>query len=67
VSEGNIDDRNFVHGTGVREPGFSTAFARIGMELRAKVAGLEVVPCYWGGIAGARLWRDGISVPGESD
>jgi hypothetical protein len=61
--EGILTTVIFVHGTGVREPGFSATFARIGAELHKRVARLEVVPCYWGGIAGARLWRDGISVP----
>ena len=53
----------FVHGTGVREPAFSTTFARVSDELRRRVPEIVVEPCYWGGVAGARLWHDGASVP----
>jgi hypothetical protein len=53
----------FVHGTGVREPAFSKMFARVSSELHARLPDLDVQPCYWGGVAGARLWHDGISVP----
>jgi hypothetical protein len=53
----------FVHGTGVREPGFSTLFDRVRSELRTRRSQLAIEPCYWGGIEGARLWHDGASVP----
>jgi hypothetical protein len=53
----------FVHGTGVREPAFSKTFARVSTELHARSQELDVAPCYWGAVAGARLWHDGASVP----
>lgn len=53
----------FVHGTGVREPGFSRLFDVIQRRLAEKRPDFAVVPCYWGETRGARLWHGGDSVP----
>ncbi|GAA4971239.1 hypothetical protein [Actinoplanes utahensis] len=53
----------FVHGTGVREPAFSTLFRQVATRLRERRPGYRIVPCYWGEVAGARLWRGGASIP----
>lgn len=53
----------FVHGTGVREPAFTRLFGLIERTLHGRLNHIEVVPCYWGGPAGARLWHQGRSVP----
>ncbi|MGY6018456.1 hypothetical protein [Streptomyces spinosirectus] len=54
----------FVHGTGVREPDYSTALERI----RAAVATLRpdarVEPCDWGSALGSHLRAGGASIPG---
>ncbi|WP_329623640.1 hypothetical protein OG357_27160 [Streptomyces sp. NBC_01255] len=54
----------FVHGTGVREPGFTGTLelVRAGLlPLRPEVA---ITPCYWGESAGSALRSNGASVPG---
>ena len=53
----------FVHGTGVRKPGFDELFARVSGEVRANWFPVNMVPCYWGEPHGARLLADGKSIP----
>jgi hypothetical protein len=53
----------FVHGTGVREPAFTRLFDFVRRTLLDRLDRIEVMPCYWGGEAGARLWHQGRSVP----
>ncbi|MFH8724396.1 hypothetical protein [Streptomyces termitum] len=54
----------FVHGTGVREPGYSEALERVREGLRPLRPEVTVTPCYWGGRAGSALRAGGLSVPG---
>ncbi|MFJ6081511.1 hypothetical protein ACIQI8_08910 [Streptomyces sp. NPDC092369] len=56
----------FIHGTGVREPGFSALAGRVAAGLGALREGLRVVPYYWGGPYGATLAADGASLPPET-
>ncbi len=56
----------FVHGTGVREPGFSALVGRVAAGLAAQRGGLEVVPYDWGAAHGARLAAGGASLPPRS-
>ncbi|MEV6508185.1 hypothetical protein [Streptomyces sp. NPDC051642] len=56
----------FIHGTGVREPGFSALAGRVAAGLAALRDGLRVVPYYWGGPHGATLAADGASLPPET-
>ncbi|MEV5609483.1 hypothetical protein [Streptomyces sp. NPDC052225] len=53
----------FIHGTGVREPGFSALAGRFAAELTALRGGLRIVPHYWGGTHGATLAAGGVSLP----
>jgi hypothetical protein len=53
----------FIHGTGVREPGFSKLAGRVAAELSALRDGLRIVPYYWGGTHGATLAAGGASMP----
>ncbi|WP_329440495.1 hypothetical protein [Streptomyces canus] len=53
----------FIHGTGVREPGFSKLAGRVAAGLTALREGLRVVPYYWGGTHGATLAAGGASLP----
>ncbi|MGW3940702.1 alpha/beta fold hydrolase [Streptomyces phaeochromogenes] len=55
----------FIHGTGVREPGFSALVGRFAAELTRLRDGLRVVPYYWGGQHGAMLAAGGASLPPE--
>ncbi|MET8828515.1 hypothetical protein ABZX40_22565 [Streptomyces sp. NPDC004610] len=55
----------FVHGTGVREPGFSKLAGRVAAGLTALRPGLRVVPYYWGEPYGAALAGGGLSLPPE--
>ncbi|MEV8531917.1 hypothetical protein [Streptomyces sp. NPDC051211] len=57
----------FVHGTGVRETGFSELIRRFGEGLSGSISGHTVVPYYWGTEHGARLAADGASLPAETD
>jgi hypothetical protein len=56
----------FIHGTGVREPGFSALAGRVAAGLGALRDGLRVVPYYWGGPHGATLAGGGVSLPPET-
>ncbi|UXI81317.1 hypothetical protein N6Q81_26395, partial [Streptomyces vinaceusdrappus] len=53
----------FIHGTGVREPGFSALAGRFAAGVSALRGGLRVVPYYWGGAHGAALAAGGASLP----
>ncbi|MCJ1680093.1 hypothetical protein MTF65_22675 [Streptomyces sp. APSN-46.1] len=53
----------FIHGTGVREPGFSDVYGRFTAGLRDVAPGVRVSPYYWGAELGARLGAGGLSVP----
>lgn len=53
----------FIHGTGVREPGFSKLAGRVAAGLTALRDGLRIVPYYWGGMHGATLAAGGASIP----
>ncbi|AQS67045.1 alpha/beta fold hydrolase [Streptomyces pactum] len=53
----------FIHGTGVREPGFSKLAGRVGAGLTTLRDGLRIVPYYWGGSHGATLAAGGASLP----
>lgn len=54
----------FVHGTGVREPGYSATFVRLAQSLKTYAPGWEPVPCFWGEACGAKLRQGGASIPG---
>ncbi|ANB09131.1 hypothetical protein SAM40697_5174 [Streptomyces ambofaciens] len=53
----------FIHGTGVREPGFSALAGRFSAGVTALRGGLRIVPYYWGGEHGAVLAAGGTSLP----
>ncbi|MFB7085390.1 hypothetical protein [Streptomyces sp. NPDC056296] len=53
----------FIHGTGVREPGFSALAGRFSAGVTALRGGLRIVPYYWGGEHGATLAAGGASLP----
>ncbi|MFD7834344.1 alpha/beta fold hydrolase [Streptomyces sp. NPDC059761] len=53
----------FIHGTGVREPGFSELYGRFSAGLRAVAPAVRPVPFYWGGEFGATLAAGGLSLP----
>jgi len=54
----------FVHGTGVREPGFSATFDELVRNLKTYAPQWEPVPCFWGESYGAKLRQGGASIPG---
>ncbi len=54
----------FVHGTGVRQPGYSTTFARLEQALQTYAPTWKLLPCFWGETCGARLRQSGASIPG---
>ncbi|MET8244238.1 alpha/beta fold hydrolase [Streptomyces sp. NPDC005202] len=56
----------FIHGTGVREPGFSALAGGFAAGLTGLRDGLRVVPYYWGGPHGASLAAGGASLPPEA-
>ncbi|MFD5744024.1 hypothetical protein ACFXJM_04300 [Streptomyces massasporeus] len=56
----------FVHGTGVREPGFSALVERVTAGLAAQRDGLRVLPYPWGAAHGATLAAGGASLPPRS-
>ncbi|MFI5642656.1 alpha/beta fold hydrolase [Streptomyces goshikiensis] len=53
----------FIHGTGVREPGFSDLYGRFTAGLLEFAPDVRTASCYWGGELGARLGAGGLSVP----
>ncbi|MFC9468473.1 hypothetical protein ACFTUH_27455, partial [Streptomyces coelicoflavus] len=53
----------FIHGTGVREPGFSALAGRFSAGVTELRGGVRVVPYYWGGDHGATLAAGGASLP----
>jgi hypothetical protein len=53
----------FVHGTGVRRAGFDRIFEKIAAGVGGVDPSIMVAPCYWGEPFGARLSRDGASIP----
>ncbi|MFD8259582.1 alpha/beta fold hydrolase [Streptomyces griseoluteus] len=53
----------FIHGTGVREPGFTALVGRVAAGLAAVRDGLRIVPYYWGATHGATLGAGGASLP----
>ncbi|MCX4528798.1 MULTISPECIES: alpha/beta fold hydrolase [unclassified Streptomyces] len=53
----------FIHGTGVREPGFSGLYERFTDGLGEFAPDVRVAPYYWGGELGARLGAGGLSLP----
>ncbi|RSS79438.1 alpha/beta fold hydrolase [Streptomyces sp. WAC06614] len=53
----------FIHGTGVREPGFSELYGRFSAGLHAVAPEVRPVPFYWGGEFGATLAGGGASLP----
>ena len=53
----------FVHGTGVREPGYSKAFNTISQNLKERDDNLRVHKCYWGGMHGTTLNAGGLAIP----
>lgn len=54
----------FVHGTGVREPAYSTALERIRAKVAARRPDVRVEPCDWGSALGSHLRAGGASIPG---
>lgn len=59
-----------VHGTGVRDDGYTALFDLVAGHLRKLDRDLTLVPCFWGEKHGAHLHRDGASLPprpGEAD
>ncbi|MEW1830453.1 hypothetical protein [Streptomyces sp. NPDC088196] len=57
----------FVHGTGVREPDYSTALERIRAEVVSRRPDVRVEPCDWGSALGSHLRAGGASIPGFVD
>ena len=53
----------FVHGTSVREPGYTDSFDKVKKALEKRKPGITVVRCSWGEEVGAKLNRDGSSIP----
>ncbi|MCF1594582.1 esterase/lipase family protein [Streptomyces muensis] len=52
-----------VHGTGVREDGYASLFDLVSGNLAKLNRDLKLVRCFWGDAHGARLHRDGASMP----
>ena len=53
----------FIHGTGVRQPGFDATMSAIKGEVAAEMPGVSVKPCYWGEEFGVKLHHGGRSIP----
>lgn len=55
----------FIHGTGVREPGYTASFNVIQAALTSRLGASHVrlEPCYWGESCGTKLFRGGASIP----
>jgi hypothetical protein len=58
-----IDSVVFVHGTGVRKASYDKSAAKVLAALRGKHFGGHFEPCLWGEKYGARLAKDGRSIP----
>ncbi|MEC4018359.1 hypothetical protein [Streptomyces sp. H27-D2] len=54
----------FVHGTGVREPGYTAALAALRSGLGALRPDVAVEGCNWGDALGSHLRAEGVSIPG---
>ncbi|MEM5347464.1 alpha/beta fold hydrolase [Paraburkholderia caribensis] len=52
----------FVHGTGVREPAFTSTFDAVRVGMSSVMPELEIHPCFWGERLGSDLHR-GLSIP----
>lgn len=53
----------FVHGTGVRNPGYEETFKLIEQRLQAERPDLKVERCLWGDSLGTKLNAQGASIP----
>jgi len=53
----------FVHGIGVRGPAWFSGFDLISRKAKRYLPGIDVQGCQWGDPFGARLHRDGASIP----
>lgn len=55
----------FIHGTGVREPAYTTSFNLVQQALNERLGApnVRVEPCYWGGPHGSRFFLNGVSIP----
>ena len=53
----------FVHGTGVRNPGYEETFKLIEQKLHAERPDLKVERCLWGDSLGTKLNAQGASIP----
>src|SRR4028119_1514233 len=53
----------FVHGTGVRNPGYEDTFKLIEQKLLAQRPDLKVERCFWGDSLGTKLNARGASIP----
>ncbi|HEY9830454.1 MAG TPA: hypothetical protein V6D26_07745 [Stenomitos sp.] len=53
----------FVHGTGVRNPGYEETFKLIEQKLQAERPDLKVERCLWGDSLGTKLNAQGASIP----
>ena len=53
----------FVHGTGVRKAAYEASAARISQGLAAVAPTVRLAPCLWGDALGAKLGKDGRSIP----
>jgi len=57
----------YIHGTGVREPGFGQTFKVIEKAIRRNLPGWNPVGCYWARECGAQLRKGGKSIPDYQD
>jgi pimeloyl-ACP methyl ester carboxylesterase len=53
----------FVHGTGVREEGYSRAFSTFRASVQKRLPEVTVLPCGWGKFLGTELAFGGASIP----
>lgn len=53
----------FVHGTGVREEAFKKSLSRISQKIHSLRSDITVTPCFWGDLYGAKLNKNGASIP----
>lgn len=53
----------FVHGTGVRKATYDEAFVRLQGGLKVNAPHVKAERCLWGDHLGARLGKDGVSIP----